>query len=74
MRVSYQGFQLEAHRANRLGGERLVYWSIFREADWYECDCGFTRSMDPLRAFIRALKERVDRELGSDDPWGERKN
>lgn len=74
MRLSYRGFVLEAHRALTLNGERFVYWSIFREADWLECDCGFTRSNDPLRAFIRALRERVDEELRKANPWGTREN
>lgn len=72
MKIVYRGFIIDAFRAKSLGGDRLLYWSIFRESDLYECDSSFTTGTDPVRKFIGYLKERVDSELKSDDPWDER--
>lgn len=74
MKVSYKGYELEAYRERSLGGDKLLYWSIFRESDWYECDSGFSTGRDSVRIWIKLLKERVDKELASNNPWNEHKD
>lgn len=71
MKVSYRGFEIDAHRERSLGGDVLLYWSIFRKSDLYECDSGFSTGSDTVRTWVKMLKERVDAELVEADPWGE---
>lgn len=71
MKVSYRGYEIDAHRARSLGGETLLYWSIFRESDGYEADSGFYTGSETVREYVALMKERVDAELAEDDPWEE---
>lgn len=72
MKVRYRGFEIDAHRAKSLGGESYLYFSIFRVSDWYECESNFSTGTDTVRTWIKLLKERIDRELLDEDPWGEK--
>lgn len=72
MKVTYRGHSIEAKREKCMGGWDLLYYSIFRESDGYECASGFTYDESPVRTFIEHMKERVDAELAEDDPWCER--
>lgn len=72
MKAFYRGYDIDAHREMSLGGERLLYYSIFRRSDGYEATSGFSTGSDHVRDYIRYLKERVDVELAEADPWGER--
>jgi hypothetical protein len=67
----YRGHEIEAHRDRSLGGDTLVYWSIFRVSDGFECDTGYSDSADNTVRWIELLRERVDAELAETDPWME---
>lgn len=71
MKTVYRGHELEAKRERCLGGWDLLYYSIFRVSDGYECDSGFTSDESPVRTYIGYMKERVDAELAEDNPWSD---
>ena len=71
MKTIYRGYEIEAHREKSLGGEDLLYWSIFRKGDGYEADSGFSTGDDSVIYWVKGLKRRVDAELSEDNPWGE---
>ena len=71
MRVSYRGHEINVERGVSLGGDSNIYYSIFRDSDGYECTSGFTSDTSTVKEFIGYMKERVDGELASDDPWDE---
>ena len=60
MKVIYKGFEIEAHREKSMGGDTLLYYSIFRQADGWEMTSGFTYGSDRVQTFVKYLKERVD--------------
>ena len=71
MKVSYKGYEIDAHREESLGLGVLLYWSIFRESDGYEADSGFSSGEDTEEFWVKGLKQRVDSELSEKNPWGE---
>ena len=60
MKTLYKGFEIDAHREESMVGDRLLYYSIFRESDGWEMTSGFTYGSDRVQTFIKYLKERVD--------------
>lgn len=72
MKCKYRGFEIDVHRAESMGGDLLVYYSIFRESDLFEATSGFSDSADHVMAWIGFMKERIDNELKEDDPWNEK--
>jgi hypothetical protein len=72
VKVSYRGFEIEVYREESMGAGPHLYYSIFRESDQYECTSGFSMGSDTIRDYIGYMKERVDAELLSADPWGEK--
>ena len=72
MKVSYRGYELEANRKRSLSGWDQLYFSIYRESDGYECSAGLTLDESPVRTYLKHMKERVDAELLTADPWGEK--
>ena len=68
----YRGHAIDVRRERSLGGDVLLYFSVFREADGYECASGFTTGSDTERDYVRYMRERIDAEMASDDPWGEK--
>ena len=60
MKVEYKGFEVDAHREKSMGGETLLYYSVFRIGDGYEVTSGFSYGTDPVRTFIGFLKGTVD--------------
>lgn len=72
MKISYRGHELGANRERCLAGYHLLYYSIFRESDGYECLSGFEDSAEKSRDKIDQLKKVVDSELLQDDPWCEK--
>lgn len=72
MKVSYRGHEIDAHREKCLAGYSLLYFSVFRESDGYECVSDYTTGSDTARDMVGYLKARVDEELASADPWGEK--
>ena len=71
MRVSYRGHEIDAHREPCLAGYELLYFTVYRESDGYECVCSFTSGDDTPAEMVEYLKRRVDCELASPDPWDE---
>jgi hypothetical protein len=71
MKVFYKGYEITVTKDKCLGGWTQTDYSVFRTADGYECTSGFEDTSDSVRDVIKSLKERVDAELKSCDPWGE---
>lgn len=71
MKTIYKGHEIDVHRSPSMGGEELLYFSIFRISDGYECLSSFTTGSDTVRDYVRYMKERIDAELADADPWGE---
>jgi len=60
MKVEYRGFEIDAHRERSLGGDLLLYYSVFRIEDGWEMESGFQDSAETTPAMIGYLKELVD--------------
>lgn len=71
MQVKHRGHTITVYRERCMGGWDMLYYSVFRDADRYECVSSFTEDESPVRTYVRYMKERIDAELASDDPWGE---
>jgi len=71
MKTTYRGHEIDVHRDMCLGGWQMLYYSIFRLSDGFECVSGFEDSAETVRDKIKQFKERIDRELAEDDPWWE---
>ena len=72
MKAVYRGHEIEVKRASCLGGWQMLYYSIFRLSDGFECMSGFEDSAEKAQDKIAQLKERIDNELADDDPWCEK--
>ena len=71
MKTFYRGHEIEVKRQRSMGGWPMLYYSIFRASDGYECTSGCTEDSTPVREYLKYMKERVDNELAEADPWGE---
>jgi len=65
MKVVYKGFEISAEREKSMGGDVLLYYSIFRLSDGYEVESNFTYGSDKIRDFIGYLKGHVDEFLAA---------
>lgn len=72
MKRNYRGHEITVTRERSMAGYSLLYYSVFRVADGYECMSRFEDSNERVSDMVGILKERVDAELASDDPWGEK--
>lgn len=72
MKVEYKGYEIEVVRERCLGGWDMLYYRIFRISDGYCCVDNFTTGSDTVREYIGYMKERIDEEHRTDDPWGEK--
>lgn len=68
----YRGHRIRIHREDCLGGWSMLYVSITRESDGYECECFPTEDTSTPRQYLHYMKQRVDAELAEDDPWQEK--
>lgn len=68
MKVMYRGHEITVTKEKCLGGWMLMYYSIFR--DGKECVTNFSEDSSTVREYVGYMKERVDNELASDNPWG----
>ncbi len=59
MKVTYRNCEIECHREKSLGGDTLLFYSVF-DKDGFEVDSGFSTSEDTVRDFISSLKKTVD--------------
>lgn len=73
MRQNYRGHEIDVRRERSLGGDVLLYYTIVRVSDQYVPVESFTTGSDTVRDYVRYMKKRIDAELASDDPWGERR-
>lgn len=71
MQASYKGYDIEVNRERCLGGWDMLYTTIIRQSDGYICEELAEDSADTVRDQIRYMKQRIDDELKSDDPWME---
>lgn len=60
MKVTYKGFEVDAHKEKSMGGDLLLYYSVFRVADGYEVTSGFSYGNDRVPTFVKFLKSTVD--------------
>ena len=74
MIVHHRGHEISVGPKRSMAGYALLYWSIVRVADGYECASGYEDSAETVRAKIAQLRERVDAELADEDPWLERES
>lgn len=72
MKRTYRGHEIDVRRERSLGGDVLLYYSVFREGDGYECTSGFTTGSDTVRDYVGYMKKWIEAELARDDPWMER--
>ena len=72
MKQIYRGHEIDVRRERSLGGDVLLYFSVFRVSDGYECESNFTTGGETVRQYVRYMRERIDAELAADDPWGEK--
>jgi len=72
MKVRYKGHEIEVKREKCNGGWSMLYYTVYRESDGYECVCDFEDSAEKVTDMIKYMKQRVDEELASDDPWSEK--
>lgn len=72
MKITYRGHEIDVRREKCMAGYQLLYYSVFRVSDGYECTSGFQDSADSVRYMVKAFKERIDEELASPDPWEEK--
>jgi hypothetical protein len=70
MKVQYKGFNIDAHREKSMGGETLLYYSIFRQSDGFEVTSGFSYGTDRIQTFIGYLKGTVDDFLEDPQAYG----
>lgn len=68
---SYRGHRVQLDREECMGGWEMLYFYIERESDLYCCEASFTEGEDDIDDFAGYMRERIDAELASDDPWGE---
>lgn len=72
MIAHYRGYEIKVTRERDLGGWRNLYFYIMRESDGRYLVDEFSTGEDRIQDFIGYMKERIDAELASDDPWGEK--
>lgn len=72
MKTIYRGYEIDVYRERCMGGWSMLYFSIFRVSDGRECLASFTEGSDTVSEYVGYMKERIDSELESDDPWGEK--
>ena len=68
MKTNYRGYEIDVHRVS---GDEGLYVSIFRIEDGFEADSFYSSDESPVREYIKRMKERIDNESMSDDPWCE---
>jgi len=71
VKVVYRGHEIEVKRERCLGGWSELYTSVFRLSDGLECVCACEDSAEKVVDQVRYMKERIDEELASNNPWDE---
>lgn len=73
MKATHRGHEITVKREQCLAGNPRLYVSIFRLSDGYECTSFSEDSDEKIADMMRYMKERVDAELATDDPWMEKR-
>lgn len=47
MKTSHKGHEINCYKEKCMAGYSLMYYSIFRKSDGYECASGFTTDTSP---------------------------
>jgi hypothetical protein len=68
----HRGYEIDVHRDRCLGGWTLLYYTVIRQEDGYIAVESFEDSAETVRDMVRHMKDRIDAELATDDPWLER--
>lgn len=71
MKAIYRGHEITVTREKCMAGYALLYWSVFRASDGYECASGVEDSSETVAGMMSVLRDRVDAELEESDPWEE---
>ncbi len=66
MKVFYRGYEIEVRRI-----DSILYCTVYRVRDNYECVDYFENTTETVHQKIKSLKNIIDEEFKSDDPWGE---
>lgn len=69
MKQSYRGFDIDVHRGKSMGGDTLLYYSVFRQSDGWEMTSGFHTGSDTVRDFVRYMKDHVDDAITNPSDW-----
>jgi len=69
MKIVYKDFDVDAHREKSMGGDTLLYYSIFRKSDGYEVTSGFSYGTDKIVDFVGYLKDWVDDFIADPQAW-----
>jgi len=72
MKTSYKGHEINVDRSESMTGDEMLFYSIFRESDGFECESSFSSGTETEAEFTEILKQRVDAELSEEDPWAEK--
>lgn len=72
MKRFYRGYEISVTREMSLGGDKLLYYSIFRQEDGKEMLYFPEDSAETVLSGMHNMIARVDAELAEDDPWMER--
>lgn len=73
MKTVYRGHEIDVRREECLGGWDRLYTTIIRSSDGFICTEFGENSEERVTDQVRYMKERIDAELATDDPWMERK-
>lgn len=68
----YRGHEITVTREPSMGGADMIYTTIYRVEDLFECVCDFQEGDEELSEVLQDLKNLVDEELPKQDPWDER--
>jgi len=68
VRINYKGHEIDVSREKCMDGWSTLYFSVFTD-EGKECLTSFENSAETVRDKVAQLKERIDNELASDDPW-----
>lgn len=69
MKLTYKGHDIEVTREKCNGGWMQTHYSVFRLSNGMECITDFSDGSDSINEWVRILKERIDSEIASGNPW-----
>lgn len=70
--INYKGHEIRVVRDEAMGGWEALFCSVVRTEDGFLGDEFSYTGDETVWEMINILKNRVDNELASEDPWGEK--